>query len=76
MTELIRRLFGDEAAGALEAPFALGDRDALRRLFADAGMDDANIITEEGRARFPSLQAWVHTEIKGWTLAEVLNDEQ
>lgn len=76
MTELLRRLFGDEAAGALEAPFALGDRDALRRLFADAGMDDANIITEAGRARFLSLQAWVHTEIKGWTLAEVLDDEQ
>ena len=76
MTELIRRLFGGEAAGALEAPFALGNRDALRRLFADAGMDDANIITEEGRARFPSLQAWVYTEIKGWTLAEVLDHEQ
>jgi ubiquinone/menaquinone biosynthesis C-methylase UbiE len=37
MTELLRRLCGDQGAGALEAPFALGNRDALRRLFADAG---------------------------------------
>jgi hypothetical protein len=33
-------------------------------------------MTEEVRARFPSLRAWVYTEIKGWTLAEVLDDEQ
>jgi SAM-dependent methyltransferase len=76
MTELLRRLFGDEAAAALEAPFGLGDKSILSRLFADAGMTDADIITQEGRAHFPSLQAWTYTEIKGWTLAEVLDDEQ
>lgn len=76
MTELLTRLFGNETAAALEAPFALGDKRVLRGLFADAAMYDADIITQEGRARFPSIQQWIHTEIKGWTLAEVLDDEQ
>src|SRR5262245_51602811 len=31
MTELLRRLFGNETAAALEAPFVMGDRDTLSR---------------------------------------------
>jgi hypothetical protein len=27
-------------------------------------------------ARFPSLHAWVRTDIKGWTLADMLDDVQ
>jgi SAM-dependent methyltransferase len=76
MTELLRRLFGDDTASALEAPFALGDKNALGHLFTKAGMSDAEIVTQQGRARFPSIREWVYTEIKGWTLAEVLDDEQ
>jgi hypothetical protein len=76
MAELLRRLFGNEAASALEAPFSLGDKSVLCDLFAEAGMADADILTQQGKASFPSLQAWVFTEIKGWTLAAVLNDEQ
>ena len=76
MADLLRRLFGDEVAGALHAPFALGDRDLLRALFAEAGMSDATIATEMGTARFPSIASWVHTDIKGWTLAETLDDAQ
>lgn len=76
MTELLRRLFGNEAAAALEAPFALGDKSLLRGLFADASMAAAEITTLKGRARFSSLQAWTYTEIKGWVLAEVLDDDQ
>jgi hypothetical protein len=39
-------------------------------------MPDAQITTEPGTARFPSIQAWIYTEIKGWTLADVLDDAQ
>ncbi|MEZ5167368.1 MAG: hypothetical protein R2695_13105 [Acidimicrobiales bacterium] len=28
-----------------------------------------------GTARFSSLADWVHTEIRGWTLADVVDDD-
>jgi SAM-dependent methyltransferase len=76
MADLLQRLFGEEVASALHSPFALGDRDLLRALFAEAGLPDATIATEIGTARFPSIASWVHTDIKGWTLADALDDVQ
>lgn len=76
MTALLQRLFGDEAAEALRAPFVLGDPEALLALFAEAGIPDARRETPAGTARFPSLEAWVHTDVKGWTLADMIDDGQ
>jgi ubiquinone/menaquinone biosynthesis C-methylase UbiE len=76
MADLLQRLFGEQVAGALHAPFVLGDSQNLRSLFVDAGIPDAEITTHQGTARFPSIQSWVSTEIKGWTLADVLDDAQ
>jgi hypothetical protein len=39
-------------------------------------MPDAKITRHEGTARFPSIRSWMYTEIKGWTLADVLDDTQ
>lgn len=75
MTGLLRRLFGDDAARGLEAPYSLGDKAQLRRLFERAGLVDADLQTRPGTAQFASLEAWVHTDIKGWTLADVINGE-
>jgi SAM-dependent methyltransferase len=76
MAELLRRLFGDEVAESLRAPYVLGDRHTLHTLFVEAGLPDARITTQVGAARFPSVPAWVHTEIRGWTLADRLDDAQ
>jgi SAM-dependent methyltransferase len=76
MTALLERLFGTVVAGALKAPFVLGDAAALARLFGRAGITDAKIATPKGKVRFPSLEEWVRTEIKGWVLADVLGDQQ
>jgi ubiquinone/menaquinone biosynthesis C-methylase UbiE len=76
MTELLARLFGEEAADALRAPYCLGDRQALASLFDDAGIADARIETLTGTAVFPSIEAWVHTDIRGWTLADRIDDRQ
>lgn len=76
MVDLLERLFGAEIAGALRAPFALGEPDALRDLFARAGIAAPRVETVTGEARFPSLSAWVRTDVKGWTLADVLDDAQ
>lgn len=76
MIALLDRLFGADVADALRAPFVLGDTAELRALFKQAGIRNVAIETLQGTARFPSLQSWVHTDIKGWTLADMIDDEQ
>lgn len=76
MADLLQRLFGDHIAGQLRAPFALGDPAALRGLFSAAGMPGVAIRTLGGTARFPSIEAWVRTDVKGWTLAGLIDDTQ
>jgi SAM-dependent methyltransferase len=76
MTGLLQQLFGGRAADALRAPYALGNPRALTRLFTDAGCANVRIATHEGTARFASIEAWVHTDVKGWTLADMIDDLQ
>ena len=35
---------------------------------------DVSVGRHEGVAVFASLEAWVHTDIRGWTLAEMIDD--
>lgn len=76
MVKLLQELFGEKLADALRAPFVLGDAKVLRSLFAEAGIEDAQIATQEGTARFDSIRSWVYTDIKGWTLADMIDDRQ
>jgi ubiquinone/menaquinone biosynthesis C-methylase UbiE len=76
LAALAERLFGPRAGDALRAPFNLGDTRLLSSLFADAGVADVRITTHEGTARFPSIRAWLFTEVKGWVLADMLDDAQ
>jgi SAM-dependent methyltransferase len=76
MVELLHSLFGEEIANELRAPFCLGDSSVLRELFESAGISEPEIETVVGTARFPSIEAWIHTDVRGWTLADRINDEQ
>ena len=76
MTALLARLFGDRIADQLRAPYALGDKAQLSALFAASGLRNADIATPDGTARFPSIEAWVRTDVKGWTLADLIDDDQ
>lgn len=75
MAALLDELFGRDAARALEAPFVLGDAgevaDAMRPFFPDV-----TVTEHAGYANFASIAAWVHTEIRGWTLADLIDDDQ
>ncbi len=75
MVTLVERLFGQTAADALLAPFAVGTAALLSDLLSGA-FDQVVVTRAEGRARFPSIEAWVHTDIRGWTLAELIDDQQ
>lgn len=76
MVSLLARLFGDEVANGIRAPYILGDTAELQDLFTDVGLSDVAINTSMGHARFDSIEKWVYTDIKGWVLADVLDDEQ
>lgn len=76
MVALLERLFGAEIAKGLRAPFVLGDPAEVLDLFDAAGIPGAQVDTQVGTARFPSLADWVHTDVKGWTLADAIDEAQ
>lgn len=75
LARLLHRLFGAATAAALEAPFVLGEEAPLLALFRAAGIAGATLARVGGTARFASIEAWLHTEIRGWTLAEAIDDQ-
>lgn len=75
LAALLEQHLGAETAAELRAPF-LGGEDELRALFAAAGMAEVSLRRVEGTVRFPSLATWLRSEIRGWTLAERIDDAQ
>ncbi len=76
INQLLIRLFGDSAAESLTAPYSLGDVPELSSLFADAGASNTKITTIEGKARFSSIRHWMEADIRGWTLADAIDDAE
>lgn len=76
ITQLLSRLFGDEIADLLRAPYALGDAATLHRILVESGIQNPTVSRVAGEARFPSIRSWMHTDVRGWTLADKLDDEQ
>ncbi len=76
VTSLLGRLFGDAIADLLKAPYTLGDPEALRSLLSGSGATNPQVRQVAGEARFPSIRSWMHTDVRGWTLADKLDDEQ
>jgi len=75
VVEILTELFGPEVAKSIEAPYSLGNVEELKALFSEAGAPEAEIRTLPGKARFDSVEDWIYTDIKGWTLADVIDDE-
>lgn len=76
MIALLGRLFGREVADALRAPFVLGEKSELRAVLAEGGMHAADVITRTGSARFASISEWVRMDVRGWTLSDMIDDDQ
>lgn len=76
MIALLNRLFGADVADALRAPFNMGDLTIVTDLIRDAALVQAQVDTQIGTARFKSIDDWVHTDVKGWTLADLIDDTQ
>jgi SAM-dependent methyltransferase len=75
VTEIAKRRCGQAAADVLTAPFVLGEEDALRVLFQEAGVDEPNIELLDGTISFPSIETFVETEVKGSPLEPLFSEE-
>ncbi len=75
MIGLLNRLIGPDAADALRAPFVLGSLEQLENTLTPH-LAEVTVDRHDGEARFESLEGWVHTDIRGWTLADMIDDYQ
>ena len=64
--DLLTRVAGPAPADALRAPFILGDRQVLAKIFEDAGVRPIEITTHAGIARFPSIRVVLEADLRGW----------
>ncbi len=76
MVDLLLGLFGEEAANGIRAPYNLGDKQHIIEILNQAGINNYGINTITGTARFPSIEDWMFTDIKGWVLADSIDDAQ
>jgi SAM-dependent methyltransferase len=75
MVDLLGDEIGDWAAEATRAPFCIGTPDHLGDLLRTS-FPDVAVEHHDGQACFNSLDEWLHTDIRGWTLAEHVDDDQ
>ncbi|MGB5621135.1 MAG: methyltransferase domain-containing protein [Gammaproteobacteria bacterium] len=75
---LLEKIGGLPAADALRAPFVLGDRAELTRLFEEAGVASVEVATHHGTASFPGIRTMVEADLRGWlpVMGVVLTEEQ
>lgn len=77
LADLLARLYGAEVGAAVRSPFVLGNPELLTGLFSDIdGVEKIQLHHQTSTMRFPSLHAWLTTEIRGWVLADRLDDAQ
>jgi ubiquinone/menaquinone biosynthesis C-methylase UbiE len=75
LTEITKRRWGDAATEVLTAPFDLGDQEKVMYLFKAAGIDEVAVELHQGTMKFPSIEVFVETEVKGSPLEERIDDE-
>ena len=75
MADLFSDELGDWAADAMRAPFSIGTAEALDGLLRPS-FPDVSVERHEGRACFRSVDDWLYSEIRGWTLSEHVGDDE
>lgn len=76
LREVFRDELGPAAATSLDAPFAMGVPGVLEAHCAEAEIESVRITSIEGTGRFDSIDHWVTTEVRGWTLRDSVSDER
>ncbi len=76
LVPMLSRIIAPEAGEALKAPFVLGDTNVLAAEIEMAGGKEIRVKSVTGTARHPSIDAWLDTEIGGWTISEMVSHGQ
>lgn len=76
LADIVRRHVDDAAAVSLGQPFVLGADGQLDAMLQSAGAIIHNRSKHNGRARFPSVDSFVTTEIRAWLLADSVDDQR
>ena len=66
MADIFEKTVSKPVGEALRAPFSLGDTSKIRFLFSEAGLDNVEITTQKGLARFLSPRHMVLSDVQGW----------
>jgi ubiquinone/menaquinone biosynthesis C-methylase UbiE len=66
--QLLEETSGKEIADIFRAPFSMSQPSLLPEFVAKAGFGSSQSETDEKPARFPSIEAFLRTEIDGWVL--------
>ncbi|MPZ52222.1 MAG: methyltransferase domain-containing protein [Acidimicrobiia bacterium] len=74
VVDLLDRLLGRDACDALRAPYNMGDKGELGDLLTTE-FSNVRVTQVEGTARFDSIEDWVHTDIRGWTLSDMSDED-
>lgn len=75
VAKMLADVFDPDVAKSVEAPYCLSDTNDLESIFTIAGARSISISTISGKARFESMDSWLYTDIKGWTLADIVDDD-
>lgn len=75
MVRLLRDVSGDEPADALLAPFSVGTESALYDTMVKT-FPGVEVQRWNGVAHFPSVLDWLETDIRAWTLAPLISDDE
>ncbi len=73
LAEVAEHVCSPEVQALLRSPFALGDKQRLAGLIADAGIAGASIDTRACPVQFPSIDALVHTEVQASPIRDVID---
>lgn len=76
MRDLFEDDLGTDAASSLDPPFALGKPGVLEAIFEAAGVDAVSYRSIQGTGRFESIDQWITTEVRGWTLGDSIDDDR
>lgn len=73
---LLQAHLGQICADSLHPPYALGEIEDLQSLLAKTSITNVDIQQHETTTRFASIAQWIATEVRGWTLSDVVSDSK
>ena len=75
LVDIAKRHIDDAAGSSLAWPFTLGENGKLEEISRSVGIANVDISAHDGRAKFPSIDGFVRTEIQAWVLADSVDEE-